>query len=69
MLIVCKQCAARKEWRKIQHEKLADQTCLCGGEFTRLDCDKFGCKYRQFAKCKEDGYCQIRREIIETKLD
>jgi len=61
MLIVCRSCASWRNWRKRQHEKLADQTCSCGGHYTRLDCFKEGCKYLQFHKCETDGYCQLRR--------
>jgi len=61
MLILCKSCASFKNWRKEQHEKLADQRCKCGGSYQRLDCFKEKCDYTQYAKCKGEGYCKKKK--------
>ncbi len=63
MLIICKNCAATREWKKLQHEKLKDQRCdKCGGNLSRLDCFKEGCRYLQYKKCEEAGKCIKRLE-------
>lgn len=61
MLIICKSCHARREWKKTRFEKIADQACECGGKFKRLDCFTEGCKFTQLKKCESDGYCEKRR--------
>jgi len=62
MHIICTSCHRQFEWKKQQHEKLKDQICYkCGGKYSRLDCFKEGCKYLQFVKCVESGFCEIRR--------
>lgn len=61
MLIVCKSCAARMDWKKEQGERLSEKTCSCGGTFTRLDCYKEGCRYTQLTRCKAVERCEIRR--------
>lgn len=62
MLIVCKSCASWKKWYKLKHERIADQTCTCGGKYTMLNCHKEGCKFLQFKECERSGYCEKRRE-------
>jgi hypothetical protein len=59
MQIICKSCASIRDWRKQQHERIADQTCTCGGKYKMFSCDA-DCKYAQFVKCKESGKC-LRR--------
>ena len=65
MQIKCTQCHSIREWKKQQHERIADQTCTCGGKYKMFQCDA-DCKYAQLVECKNVGKC-LRRNGYESK--